>query len=183
VDIAENLWNRVSFGGKPHAYTFTPAGPERRTVVVAGTREAISIEAGVQDLILMKTSGAGFEGYRRDPFTTLPTSGDQMLTTAVTARWLYSENEIPFGPYWHGIREAMLETFIEHESLSPQQTLYVIAEAVLERYQDIVEINLEIPKRNCVLVDLAPFALENENDVFVPVDEPHEIIRARVRRD
>jgi urate oxidase len=183
VEISEQLWNRVSFGGNPHPSTFTPAGPEQRTAMVSGTRNSVAIESGIQDLILVKTAGAGFEGYRRDPFTTLQASSDQVLATSVNARWLYADTEITFGTYWHGIRETILETFIEHESRSLQHTAYVMGEAVLERYHDILEINLSLPNRGWVQAELSKLGLENENDVFVPRDEPHETIQARVKRD
>ncbi|MGI8745303.1 MAG: factor-independent urate hydroxylase [Bryobacteraceae bacterium] len=183
VEIAEHLWNRVSFGGKPHPFAFTPAGPEKRIAVVSGTRDGAAIEAGVQDLVLVKTAGAGFEGYRRDPFTTLQASFNSVLATSVNARWRYDDAEITFGTYWHGIRETILETFIEHESRSLQNTLYVMAEAVLERYRDILEINLSLPNRGWVPAELSKLGLENENDVFIPMDEPHEMIQAQVKRD
>ncbi|MDQ2945672.1 MAG: urate oxidase [Acidobacteriota bacterium] len=182
VEIAEQLWNRVSFGGKPHPSAFTPAGPEKRTTSVSGTRNSVSIESGIQDLVLLKTAGAGFEGYRRDPFTTLQSSADQVLATSVNARWRYADTEITFGTYWHGIRETILETFIEHESRSLQHTSYVMGEAVLERYHDILEISLSLPNRGWVPAELSKLGLENENDVFIPLDEPHEMIQARVRR-
>lgn len=183
IHIAEHLWNRVNFGGKPHGFAFTPAGPEKRTATVSGSRESVSIEAGVRDLILLKTAGAGFQGYRRDPFTTLQSSSNGVLATCVDARWRYAGPEIAFGTYWHGVRETMLETFIEHESRSLQHTLYVMAEAVLDRYHDIDEINLILPNRGWVPAELSKLGLENENDVFVPMDEPHETIQALVKRD
>jgi urate oxidase len=182
VDIAENFWTRVPFGGKAHASSFTPAGPERRTAVVAGTRESVSIESGLDNLAIVKTGGAGFEGYRRDPFTTLEETNQRMLSTAVTASWLYADNEIPYGVYWHGVREAIVETMVEHESRSVQNTLHAVAEAVLERYADIVEIHLSVPNLHGELVDLTPFGLENNNEIFAPSDHPYELIRARVRR-
>lgn len=182
VEIAEQLWNRVSFGGNPHPSAFTAAGPEKRTTYVSGTRNSVSIESGIQDLVLLKTSGVGFEGYRRDPFTTLQASTDQVLATSVNARWLYADAEITFGTYWHGVRETILETFIEHESRSLQHTSYVMADAVLERYHDILEISLALPNRGWVPAELSKLGLENENDVFIPFDEPHETIQARVRR-
>ena len=182
VEIAEHLWNRASFGGKPHASTFMPAGPEKRTAIVVGARDSVSIEAGVEDLVLLKTAGAGFEGYRRDPFTTLEASSNGVLAASVNARWRYTNAEIGYGVYWHGVRETMLETFIEHESRSLQHMLYAMAEQVLERYVEIEEIGLSLPNRSWVLADLSRLGLENENDVFIPTDEPHELIHARIRR-
>ncbi|MBZ5609003.1 MAG: urate oxidase [Acidobacteriia bacterium] len=183
VQIAEHLWSRIPFGGKPHPWSFTPAGPERRTAVVTGTRETVLIEAGIENLQVVKTSGAGFEGYLRDPFTTLKETSDRILATSVRATWLYSDNEIPFAVYWHGVREAIVSTFVEHESRSLQYTLHAMAEAVLDRYADIAEIHLWVPNKDCRVVDLSQFGLENNNEVFAPADEPCELIEARLRRE
>jgi urate oxidase len=183
VDIAEHLWTRIPFGGKQHPWSFTPAGSERRTVVVTGTRETVFIEAGIENLQVVKTTGSGFEGYVHDPFTTLKETSDRILSTAVKASWLYSDNEIPFSVYWHGVRQAILDTFVEHESRSAQFTLHAIAEAVLERYADIAEIHLWLSNKDCRLVDLGLFGLENNNEVFAPAEEPFELIEARLRRE
>ena len=183
VDIAEYLWTRIPFGGKPHPWSFTPSGPERRTCVVTGTRDTTIIEAGIENLQIIKTTGSGFEGYLHDPFTTLKETSDRILATAVRASWLYSDNEIPFAVYWHGVRQAILDTFVEHESRSMQYTLHAIAEAVLERYGDIAEIHISLPNKDCRLVDLSLFGLENNNEVFAPAEEPYERIEARLRRE
>jgi len=183
VRIAEHLWTHIPFGGRQHPWCFTPAGPERRTTAVTGTRESMFIESGIENLQVVKTTGSGFEGYLHDPFTTLKEMSDRILATAVKASWLYSDNEIPFAVYWHGIRQAILDTFVEHESRSMQNTLHAIAEAVLERYADIAEIRLSVPNKDCRLVDLAHFGLENNNEVFAPAEEPFELIEARLRRD
>jgi urate oxidase len=182
VEIAEHLWTRIPFGGKEHPWSFTPGGPERRTAIVNGSRETVLIEAGIENLQIVKTTGSGFEGYVHDPFTTLKETSDRILATSVKATWLYSDNEIPFGVYWHGVRQAILDTFVEHESRSTQYTLHAIAEAVLERYADIAEIRLWLPNKDCRLVDLGLFGLENNNEVFAPAEEPYELIEARLRR-
>ena len=183
VEIAEYLWTRIPFGGKQHPWSFMPAGPERRTTIVTGTRETVFIESGIENLQVVKTTGSGFEGYLHDPFTTLKETSDRILVTAVKASWLYSDNEIPFSVYWHGIRQAILDTFVEHESRSMQYTLHAMAEAVLERYEDIAEIHLWVPNKDCRLVDLGLFGLENKNEVFAPAEEPFELIEARLRRE
>ena len=183
VEIAEYLWTRLPFGGKPHPWSFTPSGPERRTTAVTSTRETVLIESGIENLRIVKTTGSGFEGYAHDPFTTLKETADRILSTAVKASWLYSDNEIPFSVYWHGVRQAILDTFVEHESRSPQFTLHAMADAVLERYPDIAEIRLWLPNKDCRLVDLGLLGLENNNEVFAPAEEPYELIEARLRRE
>jgi urate oxidase len=54
---------------------------------------------------------------------------------------------------------------------------------VLERYEDIAEIHLWVPNKDCRLVDLGLFGLENNNEVFAPAEEPFELIEARLRRE
>jgi urate oxidase len=183
IDIAEDLWARIPFGGKPHATAFMPASQEQRTAAVTGTREGLVFEAGIDHLVLLKTAGSGFENYIHDPFTTLPETADRILATAVRVTWTYSDSDIPFGTYWHGVREALLQTFIEHDSKSVQHTLYAMAEAALERYEEISEISISMPNKHCLPVDLSHFGLENNNEVFMPVDEPYGLIEARVKRE
>ena len=182
VDVGEHFWTRVPFGDRAHPWSFTPASGEIRTTVVTGTREGSTIEAGVDELQIVKTTGCGFEGYLRDPFTTLQETSDRILSTVVRASWRYSDNEIPFGVYWHGVRQAILDTFVEHESRSIHYTMNAIAEAVLERYVDIAEIKLSLPNMDCRLVDLSVLGLENNNEVFAPAAQPFELIEATVRR-
>jgi len=76
----------------------------------------------------------------------------------------------------------ILETFAEHDSLSVQQTLYAIGEVVLNTYDEITEISLSLPNKHCLLVDLTPFGMTNENQIFLPIDEPHGLIEARMKR-
>ena len=183
VDIAEDLWVRIPYGGKPHATAFVADGKEQRTAAVTATRDELTTEAGIDNLTMMKTAGSGFENYLHDPFTTLPEMPDRVLATAVRAVWKYTDDDVPFGPYWHGVREALIETFVEHESKSVHHTLYAMAEAVLGRYREISEIVVSMPNKQCTLVDLSPFGLENENEVFAPADEPYGLIEAHIKRE
>jgi urate oxidase len=57
-----------------------------------------------------------------------------------------------------------------------------MAKAALEQVSEISEIHLSMPNKHCNLVDLSPFGQDNPNEIFVPTDEPHGSIEARVRR-
>ncbi len=46
----------------------------------------------------------------------------------------------------------------------------------------ISEISLSMPNKHCNLVDLAPLGIDNPNQIFVPIDEPHGSIEASIRR-
>ena len=65
---------------------------------------------------------------------------------------------------------------------SVQHTLYAMGEAVLARFTDVESIHFSLPNKHCILVDLAPFGLENNNEIFVPQDEPHGLIEGTVTR-
>src|SRR5262249_37044681 len=71
VEASENLWTRLILGGKPHATAFARSGDERRTAVLTGTREGTTIRAGIDGLIVLKTTKSAFDGFLRDPYTTL----------------------------------------------------------------------------------------------------------------
>jgi urate oxidase len=183
ASITEQLWTRIAVGGKPHAHSFTKGSDEKRTTTVIALREAVTIESGLEDLLVLKTTKSGFVGFLKDPFTTLRETTDRIFATAVKARWQYAAPEFATATTWQGVRQLLLETFAEHDSLSVQQTLYAMGEAVLASYEGITEIALSLPNKHCLLVDLSKFGMENSNEIFVPTDEPHGLIEARLQKE
>jgi urate oxidase len=184
IEVLENPWSRIPHGTKPHAFAFTRAsGPERRTAMLDGTREGTAIRAGILDLEVLKTTKSAFDGFARDPYTTLKEDRDRILSTAIHAEWLYEGDEIEFSPLWHGVRQTLLETFAEHESNSLQHTLYAMGEAVLATFDHIREIHLLLPDKHFNLVDLSPFGMDNSAEVFLPTDEPRGLIEATLRKE
>ena len=184
IEALENAWSRIPHGTKPHAFAFMRAsGPEKRTAMLSGTREGIAIRAGIQDLEVMKTTKSAFEGFLRDPYTTLKEDGDRILSTTIRAEWLYEGDEIEFNPLWHSVRQTLLETFAEHDSRSLQHTLYAMGEAVLATFDHIREIHLLLPDKHFNLVDLSPFGMDNSAEVFLPTEEPQGLIEATLRRE
>ena len=77
----------------------------------------------------------------------------------------------------------MLEVFAKHRSRSVQHTLYAMAQAALERHDALDEVRLTMPNRHHLPVDLTPFGLENDNEVFVATEEPYGLIEATVVRN
>jgi urate oxidase len=53
---------------------------------------------------------------------------------------------------------------------------------VLEEIAEVEDIQLAMPNKHCLLVDLSRFGQDNPNEIFAPVDEPHGNIQARIRR-
>jgi urate oxidase len=81
------------------------------------------------------------------------------------------------------VRAALVETFAAHRSESVQQTLYAMGEAALVACRGIRDVQLSLPNRHHLLVDLKPFGLDNPNEIFAATEEPFGLIEARVTRD
>ena len=183
VNISGKPWEHLVTGGKLHPTAFVQSSRELQTTRVTRAQGGkFSVASGLQNLILMKTAGSGFEGYVHDSLTTLPETSDRLFGTAVRANWKYVSADLDFLPFRTKIRETLLTVFAGHESKSVQHTLYAMAEAVLEKIAEVDEIELTMPNIHCLLVDLSKFGQDNPNEIFVPTDEPHGYIEARIRR-
>lgn len=182
IEIEEHNWTRIFIGGEPHEHSFIKSGDEKRTAIISAARDGATVESGIEDLIVLKTTRSGFVGYIKDQYTTLPETTDRIFATSIKAVWRYANANAATGDAWRDVRQTILETFAEHDSLSVQHTLYAMGEAVLEKFSDITEIAFSLPNIHCLPVDFTRFGLENDNRIFVPTDEPHGLIEARLSR-
>ncbi len=182
VEIAEHAWTRINVGGEPHEHSFVKGGDEKRTTKINQTRDVVTVESGVEDLIVLKTTKSGFVGFIKDCYTTLPEASDRIFCTTIKADWRYADAEKATRETWRDIRQTIIETFAGHNSLSVQHTLYAMGEAVLEKFADVAEIAFSLPNIHCLPIDFTRFGLENDNRIFVPTDEPHGLIEARLTR-
>lgn len=185
IELIENLWNRISVSAAapdPHPWAFSSGGNEKRNCIVTKTRTAVTIRSGIQDLLILKTTGSAFKGYVKDKYTTLKETDDRIFATNAEIRWKYTREDLDFGVCHQKIRRAILETFAKHDSLSVQHTLYAMGESALEACADVSEISMTMPNKHCLLVDLSPFGMQNETEIFVPTSEPHGLISGTVKR-
>jgi len=182
VDMTDHFWRRISVGAHEHGQAFVRVGPDARTARVVRSRGSMFVEAGISDLLILKSGRSAFEGYARDQFTTLPEARDRILATSVTATWRYRTPDVDYGTTWRAIRQTLLETFAEHDSRSVQHTLYDMGEAVVQNLDAVESIHLVMPNKHHLPVDLSVFGLENRNEVFVPTEEPHGLIEATIAR-
>ena len=172
VAVSEAPWTRLN----DHA--FTQSDRATRTADVVAEGEQIWCASGIAGLVVLKTTHSEFHGFPRDRYTTLEETTDRVLATEVAARWRH-----PGDADWETARRALLDTFAAHHSLSLQQTLYAMGEAVLEACPTVAEIRLSMPNKHHFVVDLSPFGLENPNEVFHADDRPYGLIEAAVVRD
>jgi urate oxidase len=141
------------------------------------------VEAGLDNLLVLKTTQSGWENFYREQYTTLPDTNDRILATTVTASWSYGENTyLDFDRRWRGVRDRILATFTDHYSPSVQNTLYRIGKAVLEWFPEVEKIQLSFPNKHHLLYDLERFGIENDNEVFHATSEPYGLIEGTVER-
>jgi urate oxidase len=175
VELTEHLWQRLAVDA------FRRVGSEKRTAVVTRTRDGVEVTAGIEDLVVMKTGKSAFEGFPRDRYTTLAETADRLLATSVHATWRYARPDLPFDLLRSEVRRQLIDTFVEHDSRSVQQTLYAMGEAALD-VLEVEEVHLVMPNIHHIPVDLTRFGLENRNEVFVATSEPYGLIEATLRR-
>ncbi len=182
IEIAEHGWTRMNLDEKAHPHSFIKGSGETRTTKISATREETTIESGIEDLIVLKTTKSSFVGFVKDRYTTLPEATDRVLATSIKAVWRYADAEKATCDVWREIRQTIIEIFAAHDSLSVQHTLYAMGEAVLEKFPAIAEIAFSLPNIHFLPVDLSRLGLENGNEIFLPTDEPHGLIEARLSR-
>ena len=177
VHIEEQRWERIQ------DQAFVRAGSEKRLATVTSTEGATWVVAGIGDMVVMKSGGSEFHGYIKDRFTTLQETTDRILATSVLARWRYSTTDVDWRMAFDEVRRVLLETFARKHSLSLQQTLYAMGEAVLQARPEVCEVRLAMPNKHHFVVDLSPFGMTNENEVFYAADRPYGLIEGTIVRD
>lgn len=182
IDIIEHSWIRLANDSEPHPHSFIKGSDEKRTSRIDATREEVTVESGVENLIVLKTTNSGFVGFIKDQYTTLPEAADRIFATSVKANWRYTDADKAIGEVWRNVRQTIVGTFSNHESLSVQHTLCAMGEAVLENFPDITEISFSLPNIHYLPVDVSRFGLKNDNRIFLPTDEPHGLIEAKLTR-
>lgn len=176
IELAERPWRQLG------ADAFVGAGEERRTAAVVVERGGERVQAGLANLLILKSARSGFAGFPRDRFTTLADTDDRIFATRLEATWSFVASSADFAAERRRLEAALLEAFAAHDSLSVQHTLAAMGEAALAASPSIDQIHLVMPNKHYLLADLARLGLDNPNHVFVPTDEPAGRIEGTLRR-
>ena len=182
IGLAERCWDRLTVAGRPHDYSFAQKEAARPTVRAACSRNGSSVESGIEDLLILKTTGSGFEGFAKDKYTTLAETNDRIFATQLRAQWTYDKPPASYSQTNRSILDALLAVFAASYSPSVQATLFQMGEAALKAAPEVSKISLVMPNKHCLRINLAPFGLDNRNELFVPTDEPHGQIEGTVSR-
>jgi urate oxidase len=196
VRIEEYGWERIEAtgaasgpgGAETTGHSFVRKGQETRLAQITYDGSSWEVVSGLKDLIVMNSTDSEFWGYVKDEYTTLPEVRDRILATEVSGRWRFgwSHDEQPM-PDWETsyeqTRTHLLQAFADTYSLSLQQTLYQMGTRIITHRGEIDEIRFSLPNKHHFLVDLEPFGLKNDNEVYYAADRPYGLIEATVLRE
>ena len=195
IRIEEYSWDRIStpdnsarfIGSEEVGHSFVRNGGEIRTAQITYDGSRFEVISGLKELTVMNSTNSEFWGYIKDKYTTLKEAYDRILATQVTARWAHSWSGEENQPNWERsytqVRRHLLEAFAETYSYSLQQTLHAMGSRVLNNRAEVDEVRLELPNKHHFLVDLEPFGLKNNNEVYFAADRPYGLIEGTVHRE
>ncbi|MFE9093272.1 factor-independent urate hydroxylase [Streptomyces sp. NPDC007264] len=192
VRIEEYTWDRIAAsddeaGADEPRHSFVRSGRETRLTQITYDGSSWEVVSGLKDLVVMNTTDSEFWGYVKDAYTTLPEARDRILATEVSGRWRFNwTDDGQKAPDWEEsyeqTRTHLLRAFAETYSLSLQQTLYRMGARIIDHRSEIDEVRFSLPNKHHFLVDLEPFGLTNDNEVYFAADRPYGLIEATVLR-
>jgi urate oxidase len=182
VNIRSHEWRSIEVAGASAPGAFVRGGEATRVATIAANRGGTAVEAGIEDLVVMKTRRSAFSGFPRDRYTTLAETDDRLMATKVTAIWSYGAPDLDFDATFDAVRSTLLEVFADHDSPSVQTSIWIIARAILDAHDEVEAVRMVLPNLHHWLADLEPFGMTNDREVYVATTEPHGLIEATVRR-
>jgi urate oxidase len=182
VSIRSPLWGAIDVAGTPARDAFIRGGEGTRVATVSATPGGTTVQAGVEDLVVLKTARSGFSGFPRDRYTTLAETEDRLMATRLSAMWHYGSPDLDADLTFSAVRATLLEVFADHDSPSVQASIWIIAREILRRHEEVDEVRMVMPNLHHWPADLTPFGLTNDGEVYVSTSEPHGLIEATVRR-
>jgi len=208
VTLEQLKWSRIPVGekGEPHKHSFVRDGNEKIIIKVevdaSAGKDKIkgTISGGLQDLLVLKSSGSAFENFFTDEFTTLIPVSDRILSTAIDyeytiilpAGYLTIDGlaklgeEAKFAEVALSAKKITLDLFALDESASVQATLYKMAQQIIKDNSTVGSVTYKLPNKHYIPVNLGFLHLENlspdKAEVFTPVESPSGLIMATVTR-
>lgn len=112
AEVTEKLWARATVGGVGHNHGFLRTGPEERIARAQARRGApLKVESEIANLIVMKTTKSGFEGFHTSQQRMLPDTNERVLATNVNCVYEYTDPSRAYD--YAGVRKQVLKAFTE----------------------------------------------------------------------
>jgi urate oxidase len=182
VELVETQWQRLSFDGKPHGYSFTRVGNGNPIAKIVASRNSTEIESGVDGFTFMKTTESGWVDYVMDEHTSLTETRDRIAATSMLATWRWTRNPKSFAEANNAILQAMIKEFATTYSDGVQDSMYRMGLRALEAMPEISEVAMAMPNLHYIPMNLSHFKLDNPGVMFLPTNEPHGQIQCTVGR-
>ncbi|EFX89027.1 hypothetical protein DAPPUDRAFT_233847 [Daphnia pulex] len=191
VQVELYPWQRIDADGKKHnhAFVFTPVAT--RFCTARMEKNGIpTIESGLKDLRVLKTTQSAFVNFVNDDYRSLPDASDRVFSTVITSRWEYSTVNVDFCKAWNTVKDAIIQVFAGPAdkgiySPSVQNTLHLTEKLVLDSVPEINYIEMILPNKHYINVDLSKFknvGFAHNDTVLQPLDKPSGNIRAALTR-
>ncbi|KAI0050474.1 uricase, partial [Auriscalpium vulgare] len=196
ITVEQLRWARISEDGIPapgHTHAFWRDGSEKKFVQIEidGTngKNALvaKVEAGLRDLLVLKTTGSAFESFVRDEYTTLAEVDDRIFSTSVDLSYTFAPfaiaepsddkklafsatnvgKEAETGGAWDGerisalARSITLDVFAHDESASVQATLYKMGQRLLAESGSVQTVRYVLPNKHYIPVDMKYIGVDN----------------------
>ncbi|XP_067845744.1 uricase [Heptranchias perlo] len=189
VYMEEAPWRRLEKGSLEHVHAFIHNHVATRFCEVEQLQNELPVvHAGIKNMKVLKTTQSGFEGFRKDIFTTLPEMKDRVFSTVVYAKWRYSTpRHVNFDAAWNSVKDSIIETFAGPYdsgiySPSVQKSLYDAQCLSLSRVPEMEEIEIVMPNKHYFTIDMTKLGIHNNDEVLLPVDNPSGNIMGTVRK-
>ncbi|SFL86425.1 urate oxidase [Bradyrhizobium sp. NFR13] len=182
ITAHETKWARLAVDGELHPHAFLLDSNGKPTVEIVATRDGMAMSSGLDNFTFMKSTQSGWENYYTDKYSTIQPTNDRICATSMVASWTWSGKPASYPATNKKILDTLLKEFATTYSPSVQNSLYRMGEKVLAAVPEISEISMACPNIHYILMNLSAFGVDNNNDVFLPTDEPHGQIECTVGR-
>ena len=125
--------------------------------------KGFKITSGLENLLVLKSTGSAFYGHIKDKYTLLPDVYDRIFSTEITASYGWRlfkgiddvKKTIPtFDAAFEGVKDATLSTFATDDSSSVQATLYKMTQIILGKFKDIEDVSYALPNKHYFQIDM-----------------------------
>lgn len=165
--VIQHKWTRIVVDGKPHKHSFLRDGEDVRVAKSYYQRsKGFKITSGIEQLLVLKSTGSAFYGHIKDKYTTLPDVYDRIFSTEVTASYTWrlfndlhdvKRNAATFDTAFKGTLDATLSTFATDDSASVQATLYKMTQIILGKFKDIDDVSYALPNKHYFQIDMSMY--------------------------
>ena len=157
VSIAQQRWTRLAVDGAPHPHSFVADAGETRCATAAAKEQGIVVTSSLRGLRVLKSTGSAFHGFHRDEYAHLPETWDRILSTEVECAWTWrtfaGKHEVDaaadgFDDAYEKVKRITLDMFAKDNSASVQNTMYKMAELILEAVPGVEKVEYTLPNKH-----------------------------------